>query len=151
MTHVYQQSAYVSAPYSFEAAINTETNQLRAIAPVESFYVFNAGTAAANENYLWEMKSDVVVNSFWVRYPGAPGGTINIFLLDPLGNVVTDLSLNTNSNGEKFDNAWVYKFNGTFGIPKGFRVRFNSSVPISNVSAYATPAIFFDVFNGIRI
>jgi hypothetical protein len=150
MTHNYQQSAYLSAPYSFEAAKNTETDQLRAIAPMPTFFVFNAAAALANDVYRWKMPADLIIESFWVRYPGAPGGTINVHLHNELGEVYANITLNTANNGEKFDDAWVYRFNGTFGVPKGHLVDFSSSVAYDAVSAYATPCIFFDPFNGLK-
>jgi hypothetical protein len=150
MTHAYQQGAYLSAPYAFEAAKNSETDQLRAVAPMQTFFVFNAGAALANDVYRWTMPADLIIESFWVRYPGNPGGVININLHDAVGVEYASITLNTANNGEKFDDAWVYKFNGTFGVPKGHLVDLTSTVAYDAVSTYATPCIFFDSFNGLK-
>lgn len=146
----YKQSSYLSAPYAFEAVINNQTEQLRALAGINSYYLFSGGAALADEVFRWEIPIDITVESVWVRYPGAPGGTVEIKLLDSLGVEYSAISLNTNNNGEKFDNAWVYRFNGTFGIPKGNIVDFSSTVAYAAVSAYALPCLFFPPINGLK-
>lgn len=151
MTHAYDQSAYLAAPYSFEAVKNSETEQIRALAGVKTFYQFNAGVMDANEVMAWTMPTAVMVESFWVQYPGSPGGTITVSLFNPLGQQQQNLIFNTNNNGQKFDNAWAYSFDAPFAIPKGWSVRFRPSVAIAAVVAYAEPCLFFDGQTGVRV
>lgn len=151
MAHAYSQGAYIAAPYSFESAKNTETEQIRPLAGIKTYYRFSAGAFDANETYAWTMPADVLIESFWVQFPGAPGGTMTISLFCNLGNAQNTLVLNTNNNGEKFDNAWSYRFEAPFPVPKGWQARFKPSVPISSVAAYGEPCLFFNGLAGVRI
>lgn len=151
MTHAYEQSAYLATPYSFEAVKNSETEQLRPLSGVKTFYQFNAGLMDTNEVVAWIMPSDVMVESLWVGYPGSPGGTITIAVFNPLGQQQQNLIFNTSNNGQKFDNAWAYSFDASFAIPKGWSVRIKSSVAITGVTSYAEPCLFFDSQFGVRV
>jgi hypothetical protein len=151
MSHSYNQSSYLAAPYSFEAVKNPQTEQLRPLAGVPSFYQFNAGNMDVNEVMAWTMPSDILLESFWVIYPGSPGGTVTTTLFNALGQQQQNLIINTANNGEKFDNAWAYRFSAPFVIPGGWSVRFKPSVAITGVIAYAEPCLFFDSQAGLRI
>lgn len=151
MSHAYAQSSYIAAPYSFESAKNQETEQIRPLAGVATYYRFSAGAFDANETYAWEIPADVLIESFWVQYPGAPGGTVTVTLFNDNGIQQNNLILNVNNNGEKFDNAWAYRFEAPFPIPRGWQARFKPSVAISSVAAYGEPCLFFNGLAGVRI
>lgn len=151
MGHAYAQGSYIAAPYSFESAKNQETEQIRPLAGIATYYQFSAGTFDANETYAWTMPADVLIESFWVQYPGAPGGLVTVTLFNPLGIQQNNLIFNINNNGEKFDNAWSYLFRAPFAIPKGWQARFRPSVPISSVVAYGEPCLFLNGLAGVRV
>ncbi|QHU99574.1 hypothetical protein [Synechocystis sp. CACIAM 05] len=151
MPQAYEQSSYLAAPYSFEAVKNSTTEQIRPLTGVQSFYQFTGGVMDANETLAWTMPAAVLIESFWVAYPGSPGGTVTITLFDTLNVQNQNLIINTNNNGEKFDNAWAYSFSAPFAIPQGWSVRFKPSAAISSVIALGEPCLFFDNQFGVRV
>lgn len=151
MSHSYQQSSYLAAPYSFEAVKNPETEQLRPLAGVRSFYHFSGKAMEANETLTWTMPGDVLVRSLWVSFPGAPGGTMLTLTFDELGNPQGGLSVNVNDGGEKFNNVWAFEYKAALLIPKGWTVQFSPSVAIIGVASYSEPALFLGNQVGVRI
>lgn len=151
MSHSYEQSSYLASPYSFEAVKNPETDQLRPMAGINTFYKFQAGAMDANGVIAWAMLTDILLESFWVIYPGTPDGTVTVTLFNPLGTAEQSLIINTANNGETFDNAWAYRFSAPFAIPKGWSARFKPSVAISSVTGYGQPCLFFDNQLGLKV
>lgn len=151
MTHVYTQSSFPSGDRTFESARNTETEQVRTLDPLRTFYTFTAGITTAAQILEWTIPTDLVFDSFWVHYAAAPSGTITANVYNPAGGLTRTLSFNTNNNGEKFDNAWAYRFDKTFALEKGSKVRLTPSVNINGVAAYGQPCLLFDPFDATRV
>lgn len=151
MTHSYGQSSFINGDRQFEATENSETRQIRGISPLRSFLPFSCGVMDANETMQWDIRTDLLFDAFWVYYPGAPSGTITLTVLDAEGNPSAVLAISTNNNGEKFDNAWKYDFNGSFSLGKGSKVQLKPSVAINAVAAYGEPCLMFDRQNGVSL
>jgi hypothetical protein len=144
MSHSYNQSSYLAAPYSFEAVENPETKQLRPLSGISTFSKLKGGAMIAEETKAWTMFAAVIVKSFWVNYPGSPDGTITVTLFNPLGQEQQSLVFNTNNNGEKLNNAWAYSVDALLAIPKDWKMQFEPSVAIDSVIVYLEPCLFFD-------
>lgn len=151
MTHSYQQGSFPNGDKQFEAAKNTETDQVRTLEPLPTFYSFTCGVTNANQTVEWEMPTDLFFESFWIHYANTPSGTVRIDIYSSHNVLYRTLNFNTQTNGEKFENSWAYNFDKVFTFPKGYKVRLIPSVNINGVAAYGKPCLLFDAFEGVRI
>lgn len=151
MSKSYQRSSYIVAPYSFEAAKNPDTEQLRALSGLETIYMFHLGPLQADEQFLLPFLGDTLIDGLTVDYPGTPEGTFALSLIDPAGVEIRHLIFDVATNGEMFGDVWIFNLPGSLPVPEGWQVGFEASVNIELFTLHMKPCLLFPAMQGSKV
>ncbi len=139
----YQNTAYLAGAYQIEAAKNPNTEQVRAVEPLETILKYQASAIAAEGEKRWSINLDLFAKSLWIAFASTPSGNITLYLEDAQNNAYLTLVIPVASKGEILGNTWCYRF-GYLPIKRGDRVRIKPSVEINSAFLFGEPCLISD-------